>query len=264
MIRLFLFLLLTASCQATPRIDFEQIEFYETFTLTDASDSLLVDIQQKIYDRFVQSLMSQDDQQLLTIEKQLADLYATNAQNLIRYWESYARYYHAIYALKKGDRELAEQYLSQAIAWLDQLKKKNAEDHALLSMLQGFAIQFNPQKTMQLAMASKQNAELALAIDAQNLRAHYVVASNDFYTPEQYGGGKKVEAHLQKAVALPTQKIKNDLLPSWGKEEAYEMLIKWYIKKEQWETAKTYFQEAIAAFPDNYQLSQLATQLVSK
>jgi hypothetical protein len=131
-------------------------------------------------------------------------------------------------------------------------------------MLQGFDIQFKGMKAMFISSSIKKNIKKAIAIDSMNLRAYYGYASNDFHTPEKYGGGKEAEAYLLKAVSLSAQKIKNDYLPSWGKEESYEMLIKLYIKKEKWDLAKKYFQEGIVAYPESYTINQLASKLVGK
>jgi uncharacterized protein HemY len=96
------------------------------------------------------------------------------------------------------------------------------------------------------------------------LRAYYVYANNDFRTPEKYGGGKEAETYLLKAVSLPAQMMRNEYLPSWGKEESYEVLIKLYIRQEKWDLAKKYFQEGIKEFPDSYTINQLASKLVGK
>jgi len=98
-------------------------------------------------------------------------------------------------------------------------------------------------------------------LDSTNVRAYFVYGSNDFYTPEQYGGGKEAEKYLLKAISMPTQKEKNNILPSWGKEEAYEILIRLYIKKENWDLAEKYFHEGIEEFPDSYSINQLKPKL---
>ncbi|MFY7787441.1 MAG: hypothetical protein ACOVQA_06165, partial [Thermoflexibacteraceae bacterium] len=229
------------------------------------ADNLLNGIQQKIYNAFVQGMMTQKDDQLVAIKKELVDLYQKKNQNLIQYWRAYSAYYHAIFALKIGNKDLAEDYTDEGIDLLDEIKNKNAEDYALLGLLQNFSIQFKMGiKAPFISSSVKSNAEKAMQLDKENPRGYYVYASNDFYTPEQYGGGKEAEHYLLKAVALPAQKVQNALLPSWGKEEAYEMLIKLYIKKEKWTEAKKYFQEGIAVFPNSYSINQLASKLVGK
>lgn len=105
---------------------------------------------------------------------------------------------------------------------------------------------------------------MAVELDPENIRANFVYASNDFYTPEMYGGGKEAESYLLKALELPSQKVENTYLPSWGREEAYEMLIKVYIKAEKWNEAKEHYAAGIEEFPRSYVINQLAAKLINK
>ncbi|MFV0266755.1 MAG: hypothetical protein ACK5HT_06435 [Draconibacterium sp.] len=227
-------------------------------------DTLLDGIQSKIYNAFVQSLMSRDSQPIRTLNTGLENLYETNPNNLIQYWRSYLQFYSSIYYLKNGDEKSAEKETDKGIGLLEEMDNKSSEDFALLSMLQGFGIQFKGIKAMFVSAEIKKNAKQAIAMDSTNLRAYYVYANNDFHTPEKYGGGKEAEAYLVKAVSLPAQTIKNEYLPSWGKEESYEMLIKLYIRQERWDLVKKYFQEGIKEFPNSYTINQLAPKLVGK
>ena len=257
--------LLFVSCKGnTSKIDISQIGSYQSQVKSFQSDSLLLGIQEKIYNAFVQSLMSKDNKTLSELSLKLEELNKMKKQNLILYWRSYLQFYSSIYYLKKGDNEMAENEIDKGIDWLKEMKKKNSEDYALLAMLQGFGIQFKGMKAMFISGNIKKNAKQAIALDSTNLRAFYVYANNDFHTPEKYGGGKEAEKYLLKAVALPAQKIKNEYLPSWGKEESYEKLIQLYIKKEKWDLAKKYFQEGIATYPESYSINQLASKLVGK
>ncbi|MCF6308249.1 MAG: hypothetical protein L3J09_09855 [Flavobacteriaceae bacterium] len=221
-------------------------------------------IQEKIYNAFGHSFMAKNNNELNLLSKNLENLYSTNKNNIILYWKSYLQFYSSIYYLKKGDKETAEKEVGKGIDWLEEMKNKNSEGYALLAMLQGFGIQFKGMKAMIVSSNIKKNIKRATAIDSTNLRAYYVFTSNDFHTPEKYGGGKEAEEYLLKAISFPAQKIKNDYLPSWGKEESYEMLIKLYIKKENWELAKKYFQEGNKEFPESYTINQLASKLVGK
>lgn len=265
MIRLLIISLLFVSCKGstTQIAKSEAINYFSQIEQVK-SDTLLVNIQGKIYDVFVQSLMSKDNKALLELSNSLVELNKSKKQNLILYWRSYLQFYSSIYYLKKGDKKTAEKEIDKGIDWLDDMKNKNSEDYALLAMLQGFGIQFKGMKAMFISGEIKKNAKTAIALDSTNLRAYYVYASNDFHTPEKYGGGKEAEKYLLKAISLPAQKIKNDYLPSWGKEESYEMLIKLYIKREKWDLAKKYFQEGIKEFPDSYTINQLASKLIAK
>ncbi|MDC9722644.1 MAG: hypothetical protein PSN34_07705 [Urechidicola sp.] len=265
MIRLLLISLLFVSCKGnTTEIAKVEAISYSAQIEQIKSDTLLVGIQGKIYDAFVQSLMSKDNKALSELSNNLDELNKSKKQNLILYWQSYLQFYSSIYYLKKGDKEIAEKEIDKGINWLNEMKNKNSEDYALLAMLQGFGIQFKGMKAMFVSSDIKKNLKKAIAIDSTNLRAYYVYASNDFHTPKKYGGGKETEEYLLKAISLPIQKIKNDYLPSWGKEEAFEMLIKFYIKNEKWDLAKKQYQEGIAAYPKSYTISQLATKLVGK
>lgn len=228
------------------------------------SEPLLKGIQAKIYGNFVQALMQKSNDELVKVEEQLEQLYQDKQQNIIQYWRGYNAFYHAIYFLQQGDLQEAEYRIDHGIELMDALEVKNSEDYALLAMMRSFSIQFKGMKAMFISQTVNQEITAALAADPDNLRAHFVGGSNDYYTPEEYGGGKKVERYLKKAISLPAQKVPNDYLPSWGKEEAYEMLIKFYIRKKQWENAKTYYQQGIEELPDSYLLNQLASKLVGK
>lgn len=259
-------LFLLNSCKGNVlKVDKSRIISYQSQVKTVQSDSLLYGIQDKIYNAFVQSLISKDNKPLSEFNKELEDLNKEKKQNLILYWRSYLRYYSSIFYLQINDKETAEKEADKGVHWLKHMKNKNTEDYALLAMLQGFSLQFDKgMKTPFISSDAKKNAKQAILIDSTNLRAHYVYASNDFYTPAKYGGGKEAEEYLLKAISLPSQKMKNKYLPSWGKEQAYEMLIKLYIKKEKWEQAKNYFREGIREFPESYTINKLAPILVGK
>ncbi|MEL6673617.1 MAG: hypothetical protein AAFR61_15540 [Bacteroidota bacterium] len=234
---------------------------YEEFA---TGDEVLKGIQQRIYQAFVASTISGDHAQLTALEAQLKDLHKESGQKLIVYWQSYLKFYSSIFYLKKSDQKTAEAEIDLGVKWMKNMKEKNAEDYALLAWLQGFSLQFKGMKVMFMASGIKENARKAVELDPENPRANFVYASNDYHTPEAYGGGKEAEKHLLKAISLPDQKVKNAYLPSWGREEAYEMLIKLYMKQEKWEEAKQHFAAGKKAFPESYQLNQLASQLIGK
>ncbi len=261
---LFVVILLSSCTGYSNHVDKSQIVRYQSQFKTVQSDTLLVNIQHKIYDAFVEGLMSQNDAGLTKLGKKLEILYNEKNQKLILYWRSYLQYYSSIYYLKKGDKKKAEQEIGKGINWMKEMKNKNSEDYALLSLLQGFGIQFKGMEAVFISSEIKKNARTAMAIDSSNLRAYYAYASNDFYTPKKYGGGKEAEKYLLKAISLPAQKIKNVYLPSWGKKESFEMLIKLYIKQGEWDLAKKYFQEGIKKYPNSYEIKQLASKLVGK
>ncbi len=265
MTRLLFVLLFLSSCKGnTTQIAKSQIVSYQTQIQSTQQDSLLSGIQSKIYHAFVESLMSRNNTKLSNLSKELKVLYKEKNQKLILYWRSYLQYYSSIYYFEKGDKQNSEKEIDKGTAWMENMENKNSEDYALLSLLQGFGIQFKGMKAMFISSEIKKNAHTAIALDSTNLRAYYAYASNDFHTPKMFGGGKEAARYLLKAISLPSQKIKNTYLPSWGKKESYEMLIKLYIKQEKWGLAKKYFLEGIKKYPNSYNIKELALKLVGK
>jgi hypothetical protein len=228
------------------------------------ADSLLTDIQSKIYNAFIKARIYQKNDALIELSSQLENLYKERKQSLILYWRSYLQYYSSIDYLIKADNKSAENEIKKGIEWMESIEKKNSEDYALLAMLQSFSIQFNSLKAMFISGNVKKNADSAITLDSTNIRAWFVYGSNDFHTPAQFGGGKKTEKYLLKAISLPAQKTVNNYLPSWGKEESYELLIRFYIQEGNPGMAKKYYQEGITTFPDSYTIKQLAPKLAGK
>lgn len=229
-------------------------------------DSLdLKNIQEKIDDTFVQAIVARKADGMKDLNSQLEKVQRQHQNALVVYWQGYLQYYLAVFHMQMGDKKASEKIINKGIELMEDVTGKNSEDLALLSMMHSFSTQF---KTGMLAGVSSgsalRNVEKAMELDSQNLRAFFVAGKNDFYTPKEYGGGLEAEGHLLQAVALPDQKVSNAYLPSWGKEEAYKLLIQFYINKEDWENGKKYFQEATSQFPNSYTINQLAPRLVGK
>jgi len=256
---IFLFALFT-SCQLagisdpTPYIDKIEIK----------NDSLLFNIQDKIDNAFIKDITSGQLTNLENLIKELELENQTSKQNLYIYWISYAEYHASIAMMQHDDPKQSEKLIDLAIKRLDRMSNKNSEDYAMLAMAQGFGIQFKGMKAMFVSASIKKNIKRALDLEPNNLRAVYVAGSNDYYTPAKYGGGKKVDEYLLKAIEMEAQQTPNTYLPSWGKEESYEILIAYYIKKEDWDNAKAQFTKANKLFPNNYMINQMASKLVGK
>ena len=181
----------------------------------DVQKSALDSIQFKIYNSFVKSIIDKSASTLNSMLGDLTNLHRENPNNTILYWEAYLLYYRAIYYIKINDKSNSEKTILEGIDIFKGMQKKNSEDYALFAMLQSFSIQFaSGIKVSEISGEVKKNLELALDLDPSNLRANYVYASNDFYTPEKYCGGKEVEKYLLKAISLPDQKVNNSFLPS--------------------------------------------------
>ncbi len=229
------------------------------------TDTLLNNIEQKVAMAFAKGNISKTDNDLVALKESLLALNKKRENSIIVYWYSYACYYHSILSMITNDLKKAEDVLDEGIGVLDEVDPKTSEHYALLALMKSFSIKFAAGIRVPFISASvKSNAEKAVELDSLNLRAYYVLGSNDFYTPEQYGGGKKAEEYFIKTIQLKNQSVKNPYLPSWGKNLAYELLIRLYIKCEQFAEAKKCFQEAIALYPNDYMINQLASKLVNK
>lgn len=265
-IKTLLIIGLLVSCTCCSQNQKTGAEYYDQLdSLQINSKDDLKNIQSKIYNTFVGCLTSEDSKPLEAIYKQLKDAYSRSPNNLFLYWKGYLFYYKSIYYIRFNEENKSEQSIKEGINIIQNIERKNSEDFALLGLLQGFSQQFHSGfKAGKVSADLNRNIERALELDPDNLRAHFVYASNDFYTPKKYGGGMEVEKCLLKAISLPEQKISNPYLPSWGKEEAYAMLIQLYINDENFESAKKYFNKGIEKYPDSYSISRHARKLIDK
>jgi len=230
----------------------------------DQNDTLLKNIQQKVMNAFVNAQVIKSDKDLLEMEQALLNLMKKNNNGIIIYWYSYTCYYHSILFMSKKENKNSEKILEEGIKQLKNLSSKNSEHLALLALMESFSIQYaSVIEVPFISKRVKQNAEKALQLDSLNLRAYYVLGSNDFYTPEQYGGGKKAEGYLLHAIKLNDQSVANPYLPSWGRNSAYEMLIRFYINHKQFAEAKKLYRKAIVMFPDDYMINKLAKELIN-
>ena len=227
------------------------------------NDTLLNNVQQKVINAFVDGKIKQTDKELIGLREGLQSLNKSKKNSIIGYWSAYACYYHSILHTTNGNKAESEKVLEEGIRILNEIKNKNSEHYALLALMESFSIQFAAgMKAPLISNRVKKNAETAILLDSLNLRAYYVLGSSDFYTPEQYGGGKNAEKYLIKAIGLKDQTTVNPYLPSWGKDSAYELLVRLYIRSKQYDEAKKYCKEALSIFPDHYMLNRLAAELI--
>ena len=262
MIRLLLMLAFFGNCQN--RISQAPPPAKDRLPAATTYDPLLAGIQQKIKTAFKESRAQKNSTPLLELNRQLDSLYTTRPHNLTLYWRAYLRFYRSLYHLIHEEKKAAEEEVQIGIEWLKKINNKNSEDYALLSHLVGYSIRFNPVKGMFLGPEADEYAGKAVAMDSTNLRAWLVRGANDFYTPAMFGGGKKAEKYLLKALAMPDQKTPDEYLPSWGRDEVYELLVRLYIKEKKWDVAKKYYAEAIAQFPNNHLIVALKEKLEGK
>jgi tetratricopeptide (TPR) repeat protein len=231
---------------------------------TYQNDTLLINIQAHVQNAFVNGKINNSDKDLAGLEQALLSRSRNNNNSIITYWYSYACYYHSILFLSQKENKRAEKILDEGIMQLNKIVNPNSEHLALLALMESLSIQYaSGMEIPGISKRARQNAEKALQLDSLNLRAYYVLGSNDFYSPAQYGGGKKAEGYLLKAIRLKEQSVTNPILPSWGKNSAYEMLIRVYIKQKEYAEAKKYYMEASALYPNDYMISKLSKEIIN-
>jgi hypothetical protein len=190
----------------------------------------------------------------------LDQLRAKTSNPYLSYWGAFAQYH--LYFRHDKNKQQAEQALNKGIELLENIPTKNAEHYALLSLLQGLNLEFASFLTIPFKAGTvKANAEKALALEPNNLRAHYARGINDFYTPKQYGGGKVAATHFKQAIALADKPDPNPYAPSWGKADAYYYLVQAYQAAGQTELARQYATEGLSKYPGHARLKGIVARL---
>ncbi|MDR0603286.1 MAG: hypothetical protein LBG80_03170 [Bacteroidales bacterium] len=176
------------------------------------------------------------------------------------YWFSYLLYYKSITYIKNGNEKKAKETIAFAIKELEKIKNKDVEVYSLLALEQSYNFQFVPRQEIIIYMGYiNDNLEKAIQMNPENVRANYVNGSYDFYTPKEYGGGRKTESFLLKAIQ--SEDTEHLYSPTWGKVDAYRLLIQYYLTNDSKEKAKKFFIEAQRLFPDNNMIKQLQKQI---
>lgn len=205
--------------------------------------------QGKIEASLGQSFATQQNQ-LAPVIEELQEDEAANA-----YWIAYARFYNSVFYLHTGRHEQAKKSADDAIQTLESIEEKNSEEHALLGYLLGFSISFEPSAAGRLGARAAGEYRNALKKDKNNMRAYLGMGESDFHKPAAYGGGKKVEEYLLKALSLPAQSMENG--PSWGKNSAYHLLASYYKREGEMDKAKMYCMQGLSKYPQDPRLNEL-------
>lgn len=180
----------------------------------------------------------------------LEKAYQSEDNTYNRYWFSYGLYNQSLIADGLGDSAAAEQMIDRAIELLKPLKE-DAESQALLALELGYSTRFKSYWSMiSLGRNAYRCAERAVLLDPDNLRTNLALAINDFFTPKIFGGGKKVERHLKKALQAPISQV-SELVPNWGKPNVYELLVKYYRKNNKQAQAQEALKNGLFEFPQN-------------
>lgn len=223
-------------------------------TSKKTSGDVLIGIQGRIESAMNRCFMLNSVSPLDSLSGSLDGLDKRN--NLVQYWKAYVDYYKSVFYMKLGNRVESEKVIKEASAALNNSTDKTSEDYALLALIQSFSIQFaSGMEAGKISSEIRRNAEKAVELDSANARGWYVLGSNDYYTPASFGGGSKVEYYLKKAISAVSKNEDASCHPTWGREYAYGLLIRYYIQNGKTEEAKACLSEAEEEYPDSYFLS---------
>lgn len=125
-----------------------------------------------------------------------------------------------------NQKDLVYDKALELIGKAESLKPNESEIATLKGYISFMKIYVDPMTRMQsgmgLAMASLEKAK---ALNPENPRPYFVIAQNQFYTPEAYGGGKKVAKPGLETAAAKFETFKADgFAPSWGKDQNQGLL----------------------------------------
>lgn len=254
----YIFILLVFAISLKCYGSFKRVDHYP---LISSQKDTIPSIQKEIDRLFLEAITLANSKHLKEYSSVLSSNKNGYSKNSINYWQAYLQYKKAVYHLIKKNASASEKSCDTGINLLNSIREKTAEDYALLAHLESFSIQFKGAKVLSIVPRLKKNAKRALAIDSLNLRAYYVLGNNDYYSPQKYGGGKKVAFYLKKALAIPRKKKVNTVSPTWGREESYVLLAQHYVKTNSILEAKKIINEGLAYFPENYQLKTLLNKI---
>jgi hypothetical protein len=144
----------------------------------------------------------------------------------------YAAYAKSIIGAMEKDNTKKIAYFDEAEKHLEtaktNLKSENDEVCVLTAMIASMKIGVYPDQWQKYMEIFSSNLQKAKALRAENPRIYYVEGTSKFYTPEAYGGGKKIALpYFQKAAEYFNAESELDIRkPFWGKRQNEELVKK--------------------------------------
>ena len=181
-----------------------------------------------------------------------------------QYWKSYLLYRKAgehMSSLSSLEFDKGKKPLVEAVDLLEKIEPRDVEVVALLGLVAGLHLAYVPRHRIILAnsKAAGYLAE-ALRLDGENARALYANAVTDYHTPEEYGGKRKTERLLKRALEkLPYNAA--GLAPRWGRREVATLLVRYYMDEARINDARGVLEQARLRWPSNSNLLQLKIKL---
>lgn len=141
----------------------------------------------------------------------------------------YAAYCMIMQAMFTKDKQAVDPILDAADNLLSEISTsvKSDEVMCLQAWSKSTRIGVDPMsRGMKYGMESAKLLGQAQSINPENPRVYFLQAQSAFYTPEQFGGGKKAALRLFQTALEKYEKFKpaNELMPNWGKEVTVQMI----------------------------------------
>jgi len=230
------------------------------FIINVFSQEIPETIQQDILNAYQESAKTQIDQYIPIIE-QLESISNQSQKKIANYWIAFARYQQAILYSNANRKEDALEILNKGIKKLKNSKNPTSEDLALHGSMVSFSIQFQDEIAAILSSEANKLYGEAIKMDSNNLRAYLGIGKSDYYRPKEYGGGYKVESYLKDSLTKPDKTSESALAPSWGREQSYYYLAKFYVRVGWINKAKEHAIKGLKEYPNNRLLNSLKKEL---
>lgn len=202
------------------------------FSLSVVLLSLVANAQSDAYSNGMKSFMGKLQGQ------QTAESYQETANGFLRIanaetsqWlpKYYAAYCMIMQTMFTKDKQAIDPILDAADNLLSEISTsvKSDEVMCLQAWSKSARIGVDPMsRGMKYGMESAKFLGQAQALNPENPRVYFLQAQSAFYTPEQFGGGKKTALRLFQTALEKYEKFKpaNELMPNWGKEVTVQMI----------------------------------------
>ncbi len=193
-----------------------------------AGSSLVVNAQKEKYEANMNELTSvlQNEYEksvMPTIHKMERLANAEANEWLPQYWVAYGLIKESYTITNTAEKDLVLDKAEEFIAKAETLSPKNAEIEVLKAYFNSARLVVDPMGRWQKhGPLFEEHLTKAAGLDPQNPRVDYLRATNIFYTPEAFGGGKdKAKPHFESALKkFETFVSPHTYSPSWGKMES--------------------------------------------
>ena len=142
------------------------------------------------------------------------------------YYAAYTQMINGTTLQDAAQKDLVYDKALELIGKAEILKPAESEIAALKGYITFMKIYVDPMTRMQSGMGQAMaSLEKAKALNPNNPRPYFIIAQNQFYTPEAYGGGKKVAKSGLEMASAKFETFKADgFAPSWGKDQNQALL----------------------------------------